>query len=204
MNSRLRLFLIPGLLLGGACSASLVPTAAAADQKEQKEDKVKSDLLPPDKRRATVELGQHLTRPPTPEPLPADLAQPFNPPGFDLPDRTETPPPVASGPTTGPAAGSTGVGAGRGEAGAPAAAAPAPGEREKLDSLAAKLNPTGTILLGTNRLLSFGTKNVRIGSPFTVSTNGQDYVLLLVAVDSTTFTVRLGDQEVTRPIKPGK
>lgn len=172
---------------------ALGATAFAADNKDEKSDKVKSDLLPPDKRRAAVELGQRLTRLPTPEPLPAELAQPFNPPGFELPDRTEAPPPPAAGPAT--------------AGGAPRAeqrAQPAAGERERLDTLAAKLNPTGTILLGSNRLLSFGAKNVKIGADFTVSTNGQDYVLKLVAVDSTTFTVRLGNEEVTRPIKPGK
>ncbi|MBI5768014.1 MAG: hypothetical protein HZA93_09475 [Verrucomicrobia bacterium] len=189
MNSRTPLLL----------ALALATVAVAADDKK-KDNKAKSDLLPPDKRRATVELGQHLTRPPAPEPLPAELAQPFNPPGFDLPDRSETPP----APQPGLAGGGGPAPAPGGAPGPAAPAAPAPGEREKLDSLAAKLNPTGTILLGGNRLLSFGTKNVRIGADFTVTTNGQDYVLKLVAVDATTFTVRLGADEVTRPIKPGK
>lgn len=172
---------------------ALVATAFAADKKDEKSDKVKSDLVPPDKRRASVELGQRLTRPPTPEPLPADLAQPFNPPGFDLPDRNEAqpvPPPSVAG------------GAGAGGAAAPAPPGPVPGEREKLDTLAAKLAPTGSIKFGNNYLLSFGTKNVRVGADFEVSTNGQVYVLKLVAVDSLTFTVRLGNEEVTRSIDP--
>jgi hypothetical protein len=53
-------------------------------------------------------------------------------------------------------------------------------------------------------LIFTGAKQVRIGSDFTVSTNGQKYVLKLVAADATTFTLRLGSEEVTRSIKPGK
>jgi hypothetical protein len=199
MNSRLSLLV----------ALALVSTAAAADDKDNKSDKVKSDLVPPDKRRASVELGQQLTRPPVPEPLPAPLPQPFNPPGFDLPDRNEAPPAAAGGGGGGgaPDVATNPAGGGGGGAAQPAAG-PASfarmSDRERLDSLAAKLNPTGTVQLGANRLLSFGTKNVRIGSDFTVTANGQDFVLKLVAVDATTFTVRLGNEEVTRLIKSGK
>lgn len=193
--------LVP-LLLACATAAAVF----AADDKK-KDDKVKSDILGADKRRATVELAQQLTRPPVPEPLPADLAQPFNPPGFDLPDRNEVPPvppPTAGGGGGTGAAPSGGANVAAGGGGGAVQPAAIAGEREKLDSLAAKIPATGTVVFGGERRLSFGTKNVRIGSDFTVTLNGQDYVLKLVAVDATNFTVRLGNEEVTRPITPRK
>ncbi len=181
--------------------------AFAADEKKPN-DKVKSDLVPPDKRRATVEIAQHLTRPPTPEPLPLELAQPFNPPGFDLPNRTE-PLLLPGGPSGGPAGGGPTVvqpGGGPGNPGGPVApVAPTPSEREKLDGLAAKIPATGTMMLRGERLLTFpGGKFVRIGADFTVTSSGQDYLLRLIAIDATTVTVRLGQDEVTRPITPRK
>jgi hypothetical protein len=102
--------------LAALLALALVSIAGAAD----KPDKPKSDLTPPDKRRATVDLALKLTQPPTPEPLPADLAQPFNPAGFDLPDREERPASAAAG-------------AGRGDdPNAPARPAPVAGDRETL------------------------------------------------------------------------
>jgi len=189
MTTRCRFLLTPALLLAGACASGLAPAAFAAD-------KVKSDLVPPDKRRATVELAQLLTRPPEPAPLPTDLGQPFNPPGFDLPDRDERPAPGAAG---APGAG------GRGEDGN-AAARPAPvaGDRETLEGLAARITPGGTFIFGGQPLLIIGGNRLRVGSHFTVSANGQDYDLELTAIDRTTFTLRYHSEEVTRPIKPGK
>jgi hypothetical protein len=190
MNARSRSPLVFVLLLGSVGALGVVATASAAE-------KVKSDLVASDKRRVSVELAQQLTRPPEPAPLPANLAQPFNPPGFDLPDLIE-PAPSAPGAT---APGSSG----RDESGTATRPAPAAGDRETIENLAAKIPATGTIVTPRgDRVLSFGSKNVRIGAHFTVTSNGQDYDLVLVTVDSTTFTVRYRNEEVTRPIKPGK
>jgi hypothetical protein len=179
--------------LAALLALALVSTAGAAD-KSDKSDKPKSDLVPPDKRRVTVELGVRLTQPPTPEPLPADLAQPFNPPGFDLPDREERPPAAAAG-----------AGRGGGEdPNAPARPAPIAGDRETLESLAARIVPKGTIIFGGQPLLNIGNSRLRVGAHFTVTFNGQDYDLELTAINSTTFTLRYHNEEITRSIKPGK
>jgi hypothetical protein len=179
------------LLLGTLTVAGLAPAAFAADK-----DKPKSDLLPPDKRRATVELAEKLARPPEPAPLPPDLAQPFNPPGFEQPDPAERPPVAAAG---GPAAG-PGGGA---DAAAARPAAPL-GDRDVLEKLAARIVPGGTFILGGQPILVIGGNRLRVGAHFTVTANNQDYDLELAAIDRTTFTLRYRGEEVIRPINPGK
>ena len=47
-------------------------------------------------------------------------------------------------------------------------------------------------------------KTVGVGQSFLVTFNGQDHELELIAVERTTFTVRLRGEEITRPIKPTK
>ena len=74
-----RSVLVPvGFLLGLASAATALGKPLA-------------DIVSAEKRRSIVELAQLLTRPPEPVPLPADLAQPMNPPGFDQPDPEEIP-----------------------------------------------------------------------------------------------------------------
>ena len=161
------------------------------------------DLLLAEAQRLAGELGVDYVnirwldtgRPPEPAPLPTDLAQPFNPSGFDLPDREERPPAVANQTTRGGDAGG----------GNTAAAAPIPGDRELLETLAAKLPSTGYFnFRGEDILTLGGTNRVKIGGRFTVQHNGQPYELELTAINSNNFTLRYRSQEITRPIKSGK
>jgi hypothetical protein len=152
-----------------------------------------SDLVSPDKRRAAVELGQRLTRQPEPVPVPADLVNPFNPPNFDQPDPEELKAAAAANRGAGPAAG-----------GGAAPVARPPGEREILESLAAKLPTTGMVIFNGEPLLLLSRGRVKVGDHFTVAYNGQDYELELVAIDRTTFTLRYHGEEITRSIKLGK
>jgi hypothetical protein len=189
MKNRLAL-ITAGLLVG------LVASPAALG-------KTVSDLVTPEKRRTTVELALRLTRPPEPVALPAEIAQPFNPPGFDQPDPGEIRA-AAQSPRVNSAGNLPG---GAAVPGAPAQADGPKGDREILENIAAKILPTGTIIpTNGDPLLTFGRKNVKLGSHFTVtnSANGQDYELELVAVDRTTFTLRYRNEEITRPIKSGK
>jgi hypothetical protein len=175
--------------------------------------KTASDLVSPEKRRAAVELAQRLTRVPDPGSVPADLVNPFNPAGFDQPDPEELRAAAAAyakGQTQGPApqGGAPGVaGAGGAAPGAAAGPGPAPrppGEREILESLAAKLPTTGTFIFNGEPLLVLGRGRVKVGDKFTVAYNGQDYELELTAIDRTTFTLRYHGEEITRSIKLGK
>ena len=158
-----------------------------------------TDLVSPEKRRSVVEQFQRHTRPPEPVPLPADLSQPFNPVGFDQPDPEEVRAAAAAAATA----------TARVNAGQPAIAGqPAPaGDREILEAIAAKILPSGMIKIGGRPpLLTFGRRNVEVGSTFTVTNpaNGQDYEVSLVAIEPPTFTLRYRNEEITRPIKSGK
>ena len=51
--------------------------------------RVESELAPPDKRRVTVDKAVQIAKPTVAAPLPAELQQPFAPPGFDLTDAEE-------------------------------------------------------------------------------------------------------------------
>ena len=171
----------------GALALSVVARLAAANLPL-------ADVASPEARRVAVELAQHLTRPPEPVPVPADLTHPFNPPGFEQPDPEELRAAAAANP--------------KGPGPAPAAAssplAHPPGEREILETLAAKLPTTGSIIFNGEPLLLLARNRVKIGDKFTVAFNGQDYELELVAIDRITFTLRYHGEEITRPIKSGK
>jgi hypothetical protein len=169
-------------------------------------EKAKSDLDPPEKRRPVVELAQHLTRPPEPVAVPANLVHPFNPPDFNQPDPEEQRAAAAAfakGVGPAPASGAATT-AGPGAAGAPSQPAQPQGTREILETLAAKLPTTGTIVFNGEPLLLLARNRVRIGDKFTVALTGQEYELELVAIDRTTFTLRYHGEEITRPIKSGK
>ncbi len=158
-----------------------------------------SDLVSPEKRRTLVEQAQRLTRPPEPVPVPADFSHPFNPAGFDQPDPEEVrAAAAASNKVQGPApvnsGGSTTV----------APAVRPPGEREILESLAAKLPTTGSVVINGEPVLFLGRGKVKVGDKFTVAFNGHDYELELVGIDRTTFTLRYHGEEITRSIKLGK
>lgn len=179
--------------------AAVAPVLNAASR-------VLADLQPAPKRQATVDLAAGLARRPAPEPLPADLVSPFNPPGFDRPEPAASARPAAapagvvSGPVA-PAAGTAAV--------PPApAAAPAPSApvtpRETLEAIAAQITPSGTMVFrGKPRLLIAG-KPFEVGTRFTATYNNEDYELELVAIERTTFTLRYRGEDVTRPIKPAR
>jgi hypothetical protein len=141
-----------------------------------------SDLASKEVRQQTVDLATTLAKVEMPTSVTeAPLPQPFNPPGFGRASSHE-PRPNAEAPSPSKAF----------------------GDREILAALAPRIVPKGTLSLGSNSLLIFGKKNLRVGDRLTVSFEGTDYTLELVAFDRTNFTLRLNHEEITRPIKPGK
>ncbi len=181
------------LLAASLALAPLLPSLAG---------KTLSDLVSPEKRRTTVELAQRLTHAPEVAPAPADLPNPFNPPGFDQPDPEDVRAAAAAyAKGLGPAPAG---GAGSGSATGASQAAHPPGEREILENLAGKLPATGTFVFNGEPLLVVGRNRVKVGDKFTVAYNGQDYELELITIDRTTFTLRYHGEEITRPIKTGK
>lgn len=153
-----------------------------------------SDIVAPPKRQQTVDTATRLSLPPAPVPAPTTLLSPFNPADFDQPDPEEQRANAAAGiRPTGPA----------GQAG-PAKPAGPVGDRELLEVIAARIQPTGSVNVRGKPLLTFPGKTVGVGQSFLVTYNGQDHELELIAVERTTFTLRLRGEEITRPIKPTK
>jgi hypothetical protein len=148
----------------------------------------KMDIIPPQRRQAAVDTAERLAQRKAPDSIPTEQPSPFNPSGFektDPADNASRPSATAAGPTP-----------------APTQAAPTPGDREILESLAARIPSTGIISRGGKPMLAVaGGKILEVGTKFTVTFNDQDYELELVAIDRTTFTLRYRNEETTRPIK---
>jgi hypothetical protein len=145
---------------------------------------VASDIAAPDKRVAAVGMAVRIANLGEMKPLPAELPLPFGTSAFEQTDSEER----ATAENTSRVAQATVVAS----------------DRETLEVIAGKIIPSGTIFLAGEPTLIFGKKPVKIGTHFTVTSNGQDYDIELVRIDRTTFTLRLNREEVTRPIKPGK
>lgn len=169
-------FPLYGALLASMLLAPLVFTAAP-----------NADLPPATKRAPSVKLAEEMARQDDPAPLPADLKYPFNPLGFDQPDaeeeRAKAAAQVASEPSKQPA-----------------------GDRQLLETIAQQVTPDGTAILPRTgeSILFFRQKKLKVGGRLTITFEGKDYEVELTAIDRTTFTLRLNNVEVTRPIKPGK
>jgi hypothetical protein len=157
-----------------------------------------SDIAPVAKRRPTVELAQRLATAPAPVALAPDVVLPFNPVAFGQPD------PEEQRAIEQAAANQAAAAAAPASSGAGAQARPGAGatDREQLAAIASKILPRGSVFVGKVPSLIIGSKFVKIGAKFTVTYSGVDYVLELTAIDSTTFTLRLNGEEITRPIKP--
>ena len=129
--------------------------------------------------------ADRLTRPSAPAATaPEGLKSPFNPPNFERP--VEDPKQRSD---DGPKKPLT------------------PGDLEILETLAARIPNAATIgMPGGKTLLLIGKTRLQVGDAFTVTNpaNNQDYELQLVAVTSTTFTLRYRDHEVTRPTRTAK
>ena len=167
-------------MLGVFAAGLVLATVALAQEK--------SDLLTPARRRPIVETAQRLARPTPPPPLPAELNLPFNPAAFGQPDPEEL----------------KAIAAAQAAAQAVQVAAKPSTDRDFLNVIAAKIMPSGTLILGDEPLLIFGKKRLRVVDKLTVTYENQVYDLVLVSIERTTFTLRLNQEEITRPIKPGK
>lgn len=162
----------------GCLMAVFIPAAAsaAAASRTRPPREVQSDLVAPEARQGVLDLGNRLSHPSEPPPLSANLKNPFD---FDKSEPDPTPAPN----------------------GAPAQAQ-SKGARDILETLAPLVKPTGTVIMtGRPAILTFSRTTVKVGQNFTINFEGTDYELGLVAVTSTTFTLRYKDEETTRPIK---
>ncbi|ACB73930.1 hypothetical protein Oter_0640 [Opitutus terrae PB90-1] len=147
-----------------------------------------ADISTSEKRRPSLELAERLAQPPNLAPLPGELVHPFNPAAFGQPDPEEL----------------RAIAAAQAAAQAAQTATKPTTDREFLQVIAARIMPSGTVIIGDEPWLIFGKKRLRVGDRLTVAYDGQDYQLELAGIDRTNFTLRLNRDEITRPIKPRK
>ena len=98
------------------------------------------------------------------------------------------------------------VNAGRGSAAAgesnAARSASSPrGGRDLLQAIAANLQPSGFFVLSGEPTLVFGQKRVKAGGTISIRFEDADYTLQIVSIERPNFTLRLNNEEFTRPIK---
>ena len=82
---------------------------------------------------------------------------------------------------------------------APAANVVTPAER--LERIAAKINPTGSISLGGEPYLLFTEKRLKNGDKVTVSIDAVEYEVEIISIEKNRFRIRYNDLETTRSIK---
>ena len=170
----------------GILALAVLFGSASSRAAETRSVAVKSDLVPPEKRRATVELAARLAHPVELMPVSTELKSPFNPPGFDKPDPEEQRALAAA------------------QASAATTAPKIVTSREILEKIAARIQPSGTTVFAGKPILYFRQKMLKVGDRLTITFEGSDYELEITAIEPTTFTLRLRNEEITRPIKPGK
>jgi hypothetical protein len=174
----MNVFAFRAFSLGCLVAVGLPVFASAASASRTRPSRgVESDLVPAETRQSVIDLAGRLSHPSEPPPLSANLKTPFD---FDKSEPDPTPPP----------------------SGAPNQAQQTKGARDTLETLAPLIKPTGTVIMaGRPAILTFGRTNVKVGGKLTINFEGTDYELELVAVSSTSFTLRYKDEETTRPIK---
>lgn len=146
-----------------------------------------SDILPPDLRHPTVEKAQKFAQQQTPPVLPTTLVNPFNPAAFGQPDPEEL----------------RAIAAAQAAAAAASVQSKPSNDRDLLKALAQRVAPSGTMRLGDESLLIFGSKRLRVGDTVSVSYDGIEYKLEVAAIEGVTFTLRLNRAEITRRINQG-
>jgi hypothetical protein len=142
------------------------------------------DVVPAAKRAATVQLADKLINPaPTTEP-PGTVLNPFTLSGSRSVDAE----------------------ADENQAAANKAAIMA-SNRTLLVALADQLEPKGTFILGGEAIILLGQKKLKVGDVYPINFEGAVYELQITAIETTRFSVRYKNEEITRPIvitKSGK
>jgi hypothetical protein len=79
--------------------------------------------------------------------------------------------------------------------------APRYNDRQILETIAPKVNPTGTARIGTTDYLLFGQKRLKEGEMLTITYEGSAYLIEIVSIERNNFRIRLNSEELVRPIK---
>lgn len=142
------------------------------------------DVLPPQRRKPSVELAQKLSSVETILPRSESAPNPFAPEDFLAPDPDEEAARLAALKAA--------------ESNKPVS------DHDLLEAISAKLEPSGTASVGGQPMLLFPGKRLRRGESFVITFDGRDFELEITDIQRTTFSLRYKGAEITRPIKLGK
>lgn len=140
----------------------------------------RSDLVPAPRRAVTLEQGRALlaARDAANLELPASIPSPFL-----APEAEPVPGPAAQTPVAGPAP-----------------TVRVFSDAEILAAVAPRITPTGTVVLGGEPILLFGQKRLKVGDVYPISFEGREYEVVITAIDRTSYTLRLNQELLTRPL----
>ncbi len=138
----------------------------------------------PSKRQTTLDLAAQLlaVRENPTEKLTAELVDPFNPLGF-----AAAPAPSGGKPSE------TVRPAGR-----------VSSDLDLLEKLAPHITPSGALMLNGEPVLLFREKKLKVGDTLTITFEGTTYMVIITAIDRSSFKIRFNREEITRPIKSRK
>jgi hypothetical protein len=138
----------------------------------------------PAKRQSTLDLAAQLlaARENPIEKLTTELVDPFNPLGF------------AAAPA--PSGGKPSETVHR--------AGPVSSDLDLLEKLAPHITPTGSLMLNGEPVLLFREKKLKVGDTLTINFEGTTYMVIITAIDRSSFKIRFNREEITRPIKSRK
>jgi hypothetical protein len=75
-------------------------------------------------------------------------------------------------------------------------------DRGLLTAMAGLVTPSGSMRLGDTPILLFGQKKLKVGDVLPIFFQGVMRELVITSIEPTNFTLRLNNEEITRPIKP--
>ncbi len=138
------------------------------------QEKPSSISAPVQREKALSALADALTMPAKPDRRAGKgLKDPFNPPAADLVDVAQ----------------------------AAAAEVQAMSDRQLLETLSAKIQPSGSVTLNGEPYLLFTEKRLKIGEFITVMHEGVEYKLEILSIENNRFRMRYRAEEILRPIK---
>jgi hypothetical protein len=134
----------------------------------------------PSKRQTTLDLAAQLlaVRENPTEKLTAELVDPFNPLGFAAAPARPSETVHRAGPVT--------------------------SDLDLLEKLAPHITPSGALVLNGEPVLLFREKRLKVGDTLTITFEGTTYMVIITAIDRSSFKIRFNREEITRPIKSRK
>lgn len=80
-------------------------------------------------------------------------------------------------------------------------AGPRYNDRQILEAIAPRVEPTGSVRIGDTDYLLFGQKRLKVGEKLTITYEGSVHAVEISSIERNNFRIRLNSEELVRPIK---